>query len=272
MESETRALRERIRAGEMTGQTSGLAAGRLQGNLVVLPAAYAADFLLFCQRNPKPCPLLAVTEPGETALPTLGDAIDVRRDLPAYRVRDANGDTRRVTDVTDVWRDDLVSFVLGCSFSFEEALVAAGIPVRHSDAGRNVPMYRTTIDTTGAGVFSGPLVVSLRGFTPANAIDAIAISSTYPLAHGAPVHLGDAATIGIESLNEPDFGDPPVLHDGDVPVFWACGVTPQLALSRCESDLVITHDPGHMLVTDIPAAFAERYLRSAMRGRDASSR
>lgn len=247
------AVRSVIRRGDHVGPTAGLAPGRLQGNLVILPAAEAGDFLRYCVANPKPCPILGVGMPGDPCLPALGADLDVRTDVPRYRVfRDGNHvDT--VHDVAAFWRDDLVAHVIGCSFSFEDALARAGIPVRHVEAGRNVPMYVTDRETHPSGPFRAPLVVSMRGFVPADAIRAIAIADRMPLAHGAPVHLGDPAGIGIADLDRPDFGDPPVLETGDVPVFWACGVTPQMALRRARPALAITHDPGHMLVTDLAA-------------------
>jgi len=262
IDDSTLAWRRRIRAGEHTGHTSGLAAGALQGNLAIVPAAMSADFLLYCHRNPKPCPLIGVGEPGEPSVPGLGADLDIRTDLPAYRVfgddRPARG--TRVDDLHAVWRDDLVTFVLGCSFSFEDALVAEGIAVRHIDAGRNVPMYRTAIPTRPAGPFGGPLIVTLRAFRPADAIRAIILSERYRLAHGAPIHIGEPDALGIADLASPEYGDPPVIDNGDILVFWACGVTPQLALRDAGATLAITHEPGHMLITDIPAAAAETRL------------
>ena len=243
-------LRAQARAGTFDRPTSGHAPGRHQGNLVILPAAFADAFLAYCVANPKPCPLLHAGQPGDPTAPGLGADIDLRTDLPAYRIwRDGQLDDR-VSDIGALWTDDLVAFVLGCSFSFEEAVVRAGIPVRHIDAGRNVPMYRTNIPTVPRGPFAGPLVVSMRAFAPADAIRAIVISARHPLSHGAPVHLGDPDAIGIADLARPDYGDHPSLRDGDVPVFWACGVTPQAALAAAAPPLAITHDPGHMLVTD----------------------
>jgi uncharacterized protein YcsI (UPF0317 family) len=247
------ALRAEIRAGRLTAPTSGLAPGCLQANLAILPAALAADFLLYCTRNPKPCPLLAVSDAGDPALPGLGADIDVRRDLPGYRVFRDGRHADTLADIAAIWRDDFVTFAIGCSFSFEDALRRAGIPVRNIDAGRNVPMYATDLETRRAGVFGGPLVVTMRSFAPADAIRAIVLSERYPLAHGAPVHIGDPAQIGIADLHAPDFGDPPAIAEGDIPVFWACGVTPQTAIALARPEIAITHDPGRMLVTDLPA-------------------
>lgn len=252
-------LRAAIRSGAFTGQTSGQGGSALQGNVVILPATDAADFLRFCQANPRPCPLLAVGEPGNPALPTLGD-IDIRSDVPRYRVWRHGRLESEPTDIAGLWRDDLVSFVLGCSFSFEAALVAAGVPVRHMAAHRNVPMYRTSLQCRPAGPFHGPLVVSMRAMQAADAIEAVRICDRFALAHGAPVHLGDPALIGIADLMQPDYGDPPIIEAGDIPVFWACGVTPQAVLAAAAPAFAITHAPGHMLVTDIPAAAAERRL------------
>lgn len=253
------ALRARIRAGHFEKPTAGYCGDALQANLVILGRADAQEFLRFCQANPRPCPLLAVGEPGDPALPTLG-AIDLRHDLPRYRIWREGELVAEPTDIADLWRDDLVSFALGCSFSFEDALTRAGIPVRHQLAGRNAPMYRTNLATRPAGRFSGPLVVSMRPMPAADAIEAVTICHRFPLAHGAPVHLGDPAEIGISDLGAPDFGDPPDMHPGDIPVFWACGVTPQAAIMAAKPAFAITHAPGHMLVTDIPAPHAERRL------------
>ena len=254
------ALRARIRAGRHRTHTAGLAPGFLQANLAIVPSAAAPDFLLYCHRNPKPCPLIGVSDPGNPRLPALGQDLDLRTDVPAYRVFRDGAPGELVDDLRDVWRDDLVAFALGCSFSFEDALGLAGIPVRHVAAGRNVPMYRTNVRTRAAGPFAGPLVVTLRAFRPADAIRAIVLSERFPLAHGAPVHLGDPAAIGVDDLARPDFGDPPVIEPGDALVYWACGVTPQLALGAAGLDLVVAHEPGHMLVTDVPAASAESAL------------
>lgn len=258
--TDPQALRRLIRSGAHQGPTAGLGGDALQGNLVILPAAEAADFLRYCQQNPRPCPLLAVGAPGDPTLPTLGRDIDIRRDIPRYRVWRDGVLVAEPSDIADLWRDDMVSFLIGCSFSFEDALIAAGIPVRHSAARRNVPMYRTSIMTRPAGPFGGPLVVSLRAMPAADAIEAVRICAGFPLAHGAPVHLGDPSLIGIADLDAPDYGDPPVIEPGDLPVFWACGVTPQAAIEAARPALALTHAPGHMLVTDIPAARAERIL------------
>lgn len=244
------ALRRQIRAGAHDGNTSGLVPGYVQCNLVILPRDAAADFLRFCQLNPRPCPLLAVGEPGDPALPALGD-IDIRTDVPRYRVfRDGALDAE-CTDITDLWRDDLMTFALGCSFSFEEALLADGLEVRNVSQGCNVPMYRTSIDCAPAGPFRGRLVVSMRPYRARDAIRAIQICTRFPAVHGAPVHLGDPAQIGIGDLGRPDFGDPVRIEPGELPVFWACGVTPQVALEAARLPLAITHSPGCMLVTDL---------------------
>lgn len=245
-----RAVRLAARRGELAAHTSGLAHGHVQGNLVVLPKDWADEFLLFCQRNPKPCPVLAVSDPGSPALPTLGEDIDLRHDLPRYRVWRDGALVDEPADVAALWRDDLVSFVLGCSFSFEEALMAAGLGVRHVEQGCNVPMYRTTIATERAGRFHGPLVVTMRPYRAADAIRAVQITSRFPAVHGAPVHLGDPREIGIADLSHPDYGDAVPVHPGELPVFWACGVTPQAAIEQARPPLCITHAPGSMLVTD----------------------
>lgn len=243
-------VRQNIRQGLFTLPTAGAAPGFVQANLVVLPKALAADFLLFCQRNPKPCPLLSVSDPGSTFFPGFGDDLDIRTDVPRYRVW-RNGELiDEVANVTPYWRDDLVSFAIGCSFSFEEALVAEGLDVRHISCASNVPMYRSNIATQSAGPFHGPMVVSMRPFKPAAAIRAIQLTSKFPSVHGAPVHLGDATQIGIADLNKPDFGEPVEIRAGEIPVFWACGVTPQAVLMASKPEFCITHAPGYMLVTD----------------------
>lgn len=243
-------VRTMIRNGALSMPTTGFSAGFMQGNLAILPEAYASDFLRYCVRNPKSCPVIGVGEPGDPSLPDLGD-IDIRTDIARYRVFRDGEFEREVDDLNGVWRDDLVTFVLGCSFSFESALLRAGIDLPHIAAGRNVPMYVTNIETRAAGPFAGPLVVSMRPFSAADTIQAVILSERYPLAHGAPVHIGDPASIGIADLGKPDFGDAPILADGQVPAFWACGVTPQMAIRHARPDLAITHKPGFMLVTDM---------------------
>lgn len=233
------------------GHTAGLAPGYVQGNLVILPEAHAFDFLRFCVRNPKPCPLLAVSEPGDPHLPALGEDLDLRTDLPRYRLWREGELVGEPTDLRELWRSDLVAFVLGCSFSFEEALVQAGIRLRHLERGCNVAMYRTSLACAPAGPFRGPMVVSMRPLTPAEAIRATVITNRFPKVHGAPVHLGDPAAIGIADLARPDYGDPVPLAPGELPVFWACGVTPQAVLQAARLPFAITHAPGSMLVTDL---------------------
>lgn len=244
-------LRAACRSGAFSGHTSGLADRHVQGNVVILPQALASDFLLFCQRNPKPCPLLAVGEPGAVDLPTLGVGIDMRSDLPQYRVWRHGKLVAEPTDISDLWQGDFVTFVLGCSFSFEQALMDEGIRLRHVEQGRNVAMYRTNMAAAEAGPFKGPMVVTMRPLSAADAIRAVQITSRYPAVHGAPVHLGDPAQIGIHDLSKPDYGDAVDVLPFEVPVFWACGVTPQAALVQAAPPLAITHAPGAMLVTDL---------------------
>jgi uncharacterized protein YcsI (UPF0317 family) len=245
-------VRAGIRSGAWDGPTAGLAPDFVQTNLVVLPEADAFDFLRFCLRNPKPCPVLEVCEPGSPEPVALAPGADVRTDLPAYRVwRDGELAEERA-DVRELWREDLVAFLIGCSFTFERALLAAGLPVRHVEQGVNVPMYRTSRDCARAGRFSGPLVVSMRPMTPPQALRAAEITAGYPEVHGAPVHAGDPAQLGIADLAAPDYGDAVDIRDGEIPVFWACGVTPQAAAVASRPELMITHAPGHMFVTDRP--------------------
>jgi len=249
--SSGREARLAIRKGEYLRPTAGIAPGAVQGNLAILPAALAHDFLRFCQQNPKPCPVLACSAPGDPSLPPLGADLDIRTDLPLYRIWRHGELVAEVTDLREHWRDDLVSFVLGCSFSFEEALVEAGVPMRHIDCGSNVPMYRTSIDCVPAGPFKGKMVVSMRMMKPADAIRAVQITSRFPAVHGAPVHIGLPEEIGIVDLARPTYGDPPPrIVKGHIPVFWACGVTPQAVIAAVKPAFAITHAPGCMLVSD----------------------
>ena len=248
------AVRMAARMQRITGQTAGLAPGFVQGNLVVLPVSVADEFLRFCQHNPKPCPLIAVSEPGQPHIASLGEDVDLRTDLPRYHVWQDGVVVASTPSVADVWRDDLVAFVIGCSFSFEEALTADGIPLKHVSAGTTVPMYRTNVMCEPAGRFNGPLVVSMRPMNAADTIRAIQITSRFPAVHGAPVHLGDPALIGIRDLSRPDYGDALDISADELPVFWACGVTPQAAIASARIPFAITHAPGCMLVTDIPNA------------------
>lgn len=244
-------VRSLIRQGRWSSHTSGLADEHVQGNLVILPEELALDFLRFCQRNPKPCPLLAVSEPGQRHLPTLGSDINICTDLPRYRVWRHGELVDEPTDVTNLWRENLVSFVIGCSFSFEQALIAAGLPLRHVEQSRNVAMYRTNIPTESAGPFGGPMVVSMRPLKSADAIRAVQVTSRFPNVHGAPVHIGDPSLIGIHDLSKPDFGDAVDVLPDELPVFWACGVTPQAAIQQARPVFCITHAPGSMLITDL---------------------
>ncbi len=245
------ALRAAMRTGRWTTHTVGAAPRHVQGNLVVLPERDARDFLLYCQRNPRPCPLLAVGDVGSPRVPALGAGIDLRTDLPRYRVWRDGQVVDEPKDIASLWRDDFVAFVIGCSFSFEAALLEEGIPLRHVQQQRNVAMYRTNIPTEAAGAFGGPLVVTMRPMRAAHAIRAVQITSRYPAVHGAPVHLGDPSLIGIADLARPDYGDAVEVMPDELPVYWACGVTPQAALQRARVPLAITHAPGCMLITDL---------------------
>jgi uncharacterized protein YcsI (UPF0317 family) len=245
------AVRAACRRGLWTAPTCGLADGFAQANLVVLPQALAFDFLLFCQRNPKPCPLLDVTEPGDPVPRQVAPDADLRTDLPRYRVW-RNGElVDEPTDISRYWQEDFVSFVIGCSFTFESAMQRAGLPVRHIELEVNVPMFRTSIPCRSAGVFHGPLVVSMRPLTPADAVRAVQVTSRYPSVHGAPIHIGEPSAIGIADISRPDFGDAVSIRPDEVPVFWACGVTPQAAIMAAKPALVITHSPGCMFVADV---------------------
>jgi uncharacterized protein YcsI (UPF0317 family) len=242
--------RRRFRAGLVT-PTAGWAPGYAQANLVVLPQDFAFEFLLFAQRNQGACPVLDVTEPGRPVTLLAPDA-DLRTDLPAYRVWEHGECVSETADVTRFWRAGLVGFLLGCSFTFERALLSAGVPVRHVEQGGNVPMFITSRQCRPAGRFSGPLVVSMRPIPPDRVVTAVQVTARYPATHGAPVHIGSPAALGIADLSKPDFGAPVASRDDDVPVFWACGVTPQLALASARPPIAITHAPGHMFITDTP--------------------
>ena len=239
--------RSRFRGGLVT-PTAGWCRGFAQANLVAVPRDLAYDFLLFAQRNPKPCPVLDVLDAGEVSGPILDG--DVRSDLPAYRVYVDGELVEETPDARSWWREDLVSFLVGCSFTFEDALLEEGVPVRHLEQGCNVPMYRTSRPCRPAGSLAGPLVVSMRPVPAEQVADAVRVTSRYPAVHGAPVHVGDPAALGIADLSAPDFGDPVELRTGEVPVFWACGVTPQAVVMQSRPPLAIAHAPGHMLVTD----------------------
>lgn len=242
-----RRARQLFRAG-LRVPTSGWCAGWTQANLIAVPRALAYDVLLFAQRNPAPVPVLDVGDPGATGTALFGG--DLRTDLPAYRVYRDGELVDEVTDVREHWRDDLVAFLVGCSFTFEAALLEAGVPVRHLEQGRNVPMYRTNVDCRPAGALSGPLVVSMRPVPAGQVATAVRVTSRYPAVHGAPVHVGDPAALGIRDLDAPDFGEPVEVRPGDVPVFWACGVTPQAAVMHSRPEFAIGHAPGHMAITD----------------------
>jgi len=244
-------VRAAIRTGSYTGHTAGLAAGKLQCNLAIIPEQFALDFLRFCLRNPKPCPLVGVGDTGNPLLPTLGRDIDIRSDVSKYRVFKNGVMQAEVTDIADIWQDDLVTVALGCSFTFENALLRNGIPVRHIDSGKNVPMFRSNIDLVPAGPFAGQMVVTMRPIPEAQVEQAKSISSRFPQAHGAPIAIGDPANIGIADLQQPDWGDAVTINPGEVPVYWACGVTPQNVLLDAKLPICITHSPGHMLISDV---------------------
>jgi uncharacterized protein YcsI (UPF0317 family) len=246
-------VRAACRAGTLDRPTSGLADGFVQANLMVVPREAAFDFLLFCQRNPKPCPLVEVVEAGVVE-PRCAPGADLRTDLPRYRVYRDGRLVEERSEVRALWTDDLVAFLIGCSFSFEEALTEAGVPLRHVEACSNVPMYRTGVPTTPAGRFHGPLVVSMRP-VPASLVPlAVRVTSRFERVHGAPVHVGEPAALGIADVARPDFGDPVEIRPGELPVFWACGVTPQAAALASRLPFCITHAPGFMFVSDLTNA------------------
>ncbi|WP_349410748.1 putative hydro-lyase [Pseudalkalibacillus sp. SCS-8] len=242
--------RELCRLNEWNKPTSGMANGYTQTNLVVLPKELAFDFMLFCQRNPKPCPVLDVTEPGSPIPIMAAPQADLLTDLPKYHVYEKGVLTEKKMDITSLWKDDMVGFLLGCSFTFEKALLDKGVPVRQIEEGKNVPMYQTNIPCEKAGPFEGEMVVSMRPIPAKDVAKAVQITSKYPSVHGAPVHIGSPEQLGIKNLDQPDFGDAVTIREGEVPVFWACGVTPQSVAMKVKPDLMITHAPGHMFITD----------------------
>ncbi len=247
-----REIRADIRRGALAGVTAGLAPGFVQANLAILPRDAAYDFLLFCQRNPRPCPLIEVTDAGSPEPVGVAPGADLRTDLPRYRIYKDGVMADEVTDITPFWRDDLVSFLLGCSFTFEWALLDAGIPMRHIEQGKNVAMWKTSVECRPAGRFHGPMVVSMRPIPQAMISKAVTASARFPNAHGAPVQVGDPAAIGIKDVTRPDWGDFVGIEAGEVPVFWACGVTPQAVALASRPEFMITHSPGHMFITDLP--------------------
>lgn len=247
-------VRHLIREGKITGPTSGMSLGYAQANLVAIPNELAYDFLLFSQRNPKACPVLEVSDAGSRSLPFLAPDGDIALDIPKYRVYKNGLLTEEPLKADHLWRDDLVSFLIGCSFSFEDALLEAGVPVRHIEERRNVPMYNTNIPLTPAGVFHGNMVVSMRPVPRDLVVRAVTVTAAMPRVHGAPIHVGDPSAIGIQDLGKPDYGESVTIHPGEVPVFWPCGVTPQAVVMRVRPPFAITHAPGHMLITDIKNA------------------
>ncbi|ACB84725.1 putative hydro-lyase [Natranaerobius thermophilus] len=243
-------IRQRIKEGQYDGPTTGLMNGFTQANLVILPQNLAYDFLLFCQRNPKPCPLLEVIDTGKYEPKETAPGKDLRTDLPRYYIYRDGVKSAEVTDINKYWTQDLVSFLLGCSFTFESFFLQRGVPVRHIEEGVNVPMYRTNIKCKDAGVFHGNMVVSMRPIPENKLTEAIQITSRFPAVHGAPIHIGSPEKIGIKDLDSPDFGNRVNVESGEIPVFWACGVTPQAVIMNYRPEFVITHAPGHMFITD----------------------
>lgn len=254
-------VRAVIRQGVIDFPTAGMCAGYAQANLVILPPEYAADFQRYAELNPFPCPVLEIVK-GSPATHAMGEGGDITTDIPRYRIYEDGVFTREITDASGYWKDGYVGFLIGCSFSFEEPLIAAGVEVRHITMGRNVPMYKTNIATVKAGPFEGPMVVSMRPMTPEKAEIARRITAAMPNVHGAPVHMGDPAVIGIADVMKPDYGDPVDIYDGEIPVFWPCGVTPQAAVENAKPPIVITHAPGHMFITDVKNSELNDYLEN----------
>jgi uncharacterized protein YcsI (UPF0317 family) len=246
------AVRAAARRGDWHGTTAGHCPAHQQANLVCLPADVAAEFASFCSRNPKPCPILEILPPGDPIPRTSAREADLRTDVPGYRVYRRGELTDRVSDLKGLWRNDLVSFLLGCSHTFEHALVEAGVTMRHHERGTTVPMFVSNTPCIAAGRFAGPLVVTMRPVAGGQLSRVLELSARYPHAHGTPVHVGEARALGIRDLAQPDYGDPVELKAGEVPVFWACGVTPQAVAQHSRPELMITHEPGQMFMTDLP--------------------
>lgn len=245
------AVRKLIREGKIMGQTSGMCDGYAQANLLILPKELTYDFLLFTQRNPKSCPVLEVGDVGSRLVKRMADGADIATDLPKYRVWENGVLNGEYTDISHLWRDDFVYFLIGCSFSFEGELMAAGVPVRHIEEGKNVPMYLTNIECDRAGIFHGKMVVSMRPMPADQVIRAVSITASMPRVHGSPIHIGDPEKIGIQDISKPDFGDAVTVKEGEIPVFWCCGVTPQSVVMSAKPPIAISHAPGHMFITDI---------------------
>ena len=244
-------VRELIRNGQWDSYTKALTMGYTQANLVVLPREDAYDFLLFCQRNQRPCPVIEVTEVGSAEPAYSAPGADLRTDLPRYRVFRDGEIVDEPTDILEYWRDDLVAFLLGCSMTFEGALIDAGIPIRAIEQGVGTCDFVTSIECRPAGKFHGPMVVSMRPMTPQQAVRATQVTTRFSATHGAPVHIGDPSAIGITDINNPTFGGGVDIYDGEVPVFWACGITPQTVALASKVEFMITHKPGHMFITDL---------------------
>ena len=256
-------VRAAIRKGEIDFPTAGMSRGYAQANLIILPPEYAADFEEFAKLNPFPCPVLEIIKGEQPLTHAMGEGGNICTDIPRYRIyRDGVWDGETLTDVSEYWKEGYVGFLIGCSFSFEEALMAAGIEVRHIATGRNVPMYKTNIQTVKAGPFEGPMVCSMRPMTPENAQKAYDITVKMPNVHGAPVHMGDAAEVGVADVMKPDYGDAVDIYEGEIPVFWPCGVTPQAAVENAKPPIAITHAPGHMFITDIINSELNDYLEA----------
>ncbi|MGN0573382.1 MAG: putative hydro-lyase [Acutalibacteraceae bacterium] len=244
-------VRQLIREEKITGQTSGMCAGYAQANLLILPREYAYDFLLFAQRNPKSCPVLEVGDVGSRATKFMAEGADIATDIPKYRVYENGVLTGEYTNIDKFWRDDFVYFLIGCSFSFEAELLEGGVPVRHIEENKNVPMFLTNIECEKAGIFHGKMVVSMRPIPQDKVIKAVTVTASMPRVHGSPIHIGDPAAIGIKDISKPDFGDSVTVNEGEVPVFWCCGVTPQSAVMSAKPSIAISHAPGHMFITDV---------------------
>jgi len=245
------ALRDACRQGAFTCTTAGHAPGCVQANLVMLPREYCEDFRAFCANNAAPCPLLEMTQPGVCETTKLAPGADLCTDLPRYHVWRFGEMVEERLDVADLWQHDMQAFLLGCSFTWEDVLAAANLTPRHVEEGRIVPMFDTRIALKGSGPFQGNMVVSMRPYLAEDVERVTDITGAYPAAHGAPVQVADPASIGVSDDLKPDYGDPVTVRKDEVPVFWACGVTPQNAIRNAKLPLVITHAPGHMFVGDV---------------------
>lgn len=244
-------LRALFRNESLVLPTAGLCPDYVQANLAILPGAYAEDFAEFIRKNPKPCPLLEVITGDVPISKTIAPGSDITRDFPLYRVYRHGEPQEDIPDGSHLWTPDMAAFMIGCSLTFEASLVRGGIPLKHYEQNKRVPMYNTDIPCVPSALFYGNYVVSMRPVKRELVPLAVSITEKMDYAHGAPVQLGNPEEIGIFDIEHPDYGDPLEIADDEIPVFWACGVTAQAAAQQTKPEIMISHSPGYMLITDI---------------------